>query len=180
MHHLPNFLILVGTNRNAGKTTLACNIISKFSINNKVVGLKISPHFHELDESEEIISRSGQFVIVEETRTDTEKDSSRMLNAGASKVFYLQVWDENLAPALDALFKLLDPDALVVCESGWVRNIVKPGLFLILNRMGDDDRKATINKYKNLADAWIDFDGENFDFDVDLLSIQDGKWNLKV
>ena len=44
--HLANLLIISGSGKNVGKTLLACQIIKHFSRNSTVIGLKISPHFH--------------------------------------------------------------------------------------------------------------------------------------
>ena len=71
-----NSLIIAGTGQNVGKTTLVCNIISENKAYN-IIALKISPHFHKLAINDKIISQTPNYTIVEETKTDTNKDSSK-------------------------------------------------------------------------------------------------------
>jgi len=178
MFHLPNALIIVGTNRNAGKTTLAEMIIRHFSDNHKIIGLKISPHFHQIDPDDEIIEKTDDFLIIRETKKNTGKDSSRMLNAGAHAVYYIQVWDRNIRKAVSRLLNTIDKSLPIVCESGWMRNVVEPGGFLIVNRAGNKDFKNSVMEYKKIADRWIEFDGSIFDFRMDQLILDDGHWKI--
>lgn len=179
MMHLPNWLILVGTNRNAGKTTLACNIITGFSKEIPVTGIKISPHFHGLEENDRIISRGDEFTIVEETRAHTNKDSSRMLTAGADRVFYIQAWDNNLEKAVRELLDHIDPISPVICESGWIRNFIEPGIFLILSGVENTDTKGSILKLEGLDHHRVKFDGKGFDLDLDTLSFTGNRWVIR-
>jgi hypothetical protein len=178
MLNLPNWLIVYGTNRNSGKTTLITRIIRHFNPVLPIVGLKISPHFHALEDQIMVIERSEEFIIAKETNRETGKDSSRMLEAGADDVYYIQVWDNNLEQVIPTLLSLVKPGAAVICESGWARHIIEPGLFLILNRKGNTDIKVSLELLKPKADCWIEFDGTNFDFDPAELSFNDGCWKM--
>ena len=91
----PNLLLIAGTGTKSGKTSLACKIIKQFRDLN-ITAIKISPHFHETTEG--LISKSENkgYAIYEETNRETSKDTSRMLNAGAEKVYFAKVWDDQL------------------------------------------------------------------------------------
>lgn len=178
MIRLPNWLIVYGTNRNAGKTTLITRIISRIHGEVPICAIKISPHFHKIEEDAVIIAKTDDFVIVKEVRPNTGKDSSRMLDAGADLVLYIQVWDNNLEKVLPIIIDNLIPGSAVICESGWARNLVDPGLFLILNRTGEPSVKESASKFKPLADRWIEFDGEDFDFSPGALKFENGNWKL--
>jgi hypothetical protein len=175
---LPNWLIVYGTNRNAGKTTLITRIIGLFHQQIPICALKISPHFHEIEEDSVIIAKTDDFVIVKETRSSTGKDSSRMLDAGADLVVYVQVWDNHLEKVLPLILDALIPGSAVICESGWARNIVEPGIFLVLNRKDESVIKESAAKFKSLADRWIEFDGRDFDFNPEELKFENGAWKL--
>ncbi len=179
MLKLPNALIIVGTNRNAGKTTLACDIIRRFSSPEKITGIKISPHFHELDDDAIIVEKNEDFVIVKESKQGTVKDSSRMLDAGAHEVYYIQVWDMNIEKAFRTLIKHIDNSSPLVCESGWLRTVVEPGLFLILNRKGNTDIKESISEYKKLPHHWIEFDGKGSDKGLEKITLENNSWKIK-
>jgi hypothetical protein len=176
MIHLPNALIIVGTNRNSGKTTLACELIRSASQHHPVTAIKISPHFHKIEKWEKIVQQTTDFVIIEETRTDSGKDSSRMLGAGAAKVYYLQVWDRNLDAAFKALLPLLNTSSPIICESGWLRKVIEPGAFIILNRKGNMDMKESIMENRPQADLWIEFDGNGFDPGLDNIRFENKRW----
>ena len=178
MIYIPNWLIVYGTDRNSGKTTLITRIIRNFRDLAPITAIKISPHFHPVEDDAQIVAKTDAYVIIRETSPDTGKDSSRMLEAGAGEVFYIQVWDNNLAGALPEIIKNIKPGSLVVCESGWARNLVTPGVFLILNRAGNTNMKSSLSSLKPLANRWIEFDGENFDFNPADIRTENGTWKL--
>ncbi len=145
MRHLPNMIIVRGTGRNVGKTLSACNIISNLAEKHETIGIKISPHFHELSGYQDYIHQSEDFVIVEE-KFMTDKDSSRMLQAGAKKVFYIQAKNDQLLNAINLLNEQLNPASPVVVESGGLYDYIEPAL--LLNVVGEDSGKI-INIRKN-------------------------------
>lgn len=173
-----NWLLVMGTDRNAGKTSLICQVIQQYRNENGLTAIKISPHFHRLDKDEKILSLTDEYVIVEETKPETGKDSSRMLSAGAERVLYVQVWDQKLEKALMEIRKFLDPSAPVICESGWLRNILKPGAFAIVNRKGNDQMKESISRLKPLADVWFEFDGTGFDPSPSVITLEGNSWKI--
>lgn len=178
MRYLPNWLIVYGTNRNAGKTTLVTDIIRHFHRQLSITAIKISPHFHPLDDKALVLNKTGEYVIVRETTGNTGKDSSRMLDAGADEALYIQVWDDHLEQAIPEILTLIKPGNAVICESGWARSLISPGAFLILNRTGNKEIKDSVPALRPLADRWIEFDGTNFDFSPAELTFEEG-WKFK-
>lgn len=176
MIQLPNALIIVGTNRNAGKTTLACDLIERFSKSDRIIAVKISPHFHELEKSDLVIEKNKDFVIVKETEPGSVKDSKRMLRAGAAEVYYIQVWDRNIEKAFMRLMDHVDIKQPMICESGWLRTVVEPGLFLILNRKGNADMKESVKEYREHPHIWVEFDGREFDLEEGRIRLENGEW----
>lgn len=144
MQTYPNLLIVSGTGRKSGKTTLACQIIKAFR-NENPVGIKISPHFHEPSEGLQLIVNNVDFRIFREESARSGKDSSRMLTEGAAEAYYIQVSDHNLEKSFTWIYNLIGPSMPVVCESPALRRYFKPGVFLIV------DSDSITNK-KNLKD----------------------------
>jgi len=179
MIRLPNWLIVYGTNRNSGKTTLITRIISYNNSRIPITGIKISPHFHPLDDNDLIIEKCAEYVITKEIHLNTGKDSSRMLDAGAQDVFYIQVWDDNLGRLIPKILGLIPPGTAVICESGWARHLIDPGVFLILNRKGNTEMKSSLVILQPLADRWVEFDGLGFNLGPDDLSFEDGAWKIR-
>lgn len=156
--HFKNLLLIAGTGRNTGKTTLACEIINKFTHQVNITGVKISPHFHGGTKSLKVIYLSDRFNIYEEIDLLSTKDSSKMLVAGASRVYYLEVCDEDLQEAFNELIKYLPKDSAVVCESPALRKIINPGLFFIMDNINQQNKKDEILKWKSQADFFVETD----------------------
>lgn len=134
----PNILLVAGTGRNIGKTVTVCRIIARLAKEYEPVGVKISPHFHELEGNTEYVHQSENFVIVRE-KNISRKDSSRMLQAGAKTVFYVQCKPGYLAGAMEYLFPLLSSESPVIVESGGLYEILEPGLLIFIR--GDEVKK---------------------------------------
>lgn len=158
MLHLPNLLLIAGTGRNIGKTTLATSVIRRNAGNRAIIGLKVSSiypsesAFHGVKNA----PMEGNFVITEELDRSGIKDTSKMLLAGAARVFYVRVKDNHLEEAMSAFFQLVDSDSVIVCESGSLRSEVNPGLFVMIRQAINE--KPRTKQWVEVADMVIDAD----------------------
>ena len=168
----PNFLLVAGNGRNVGKTYLTCRIIQYLSKTNEVIGVKISSHFHPI-ENNKVIVQQKDFVIVEENQL-SQKDSSLMKQAGAQKVYFIMSPQENLQQAFLFLEKLL-PEKAIVCESGGLHQIINPGIFLFVNKKGQEIVKQ---HHLNYAPQLIINDGKNFDFDITRIKFNNKRFSI--
>ena len=132
MLHIPRLVIVAGTGRKVGKTTVACRIIKSFSKSN-ITAVKISSHFHEPQEHLKLIHRNSGYVIWEELSSLGNKDSSLMLAAGATRSFYIQAEKDASVPAFEKLIDLLPYSGPVVCESPSLAKGVMPGALIIVS-----------------------------------------------
>ncbi len=177
MKTISNLLLIAGTGRNTGKTTLACKIINAFSNNYRITGLKISPHFHGGTKSLKLVINSENYNIYEETSSATGKDSSLMLKAGASQVFYIETVDEHLKRAFEKFLEIIPDSSPVVCESPALRNYVIPRVFFVVDNKAVEKRKTGITRWRLSADRWIDTSKENInDILKDKLSFGNNRW----
>lgn len=135
MKTLPNWLLISGSGRNVGKTTLICSIIHQLSGLNPVA-VKISSHLHPLPENSDWIIRSEDFSVIRETNINS-KDSSKMLQSGAGTVFYAQGPDSRLPEILSAIYKYTE-NRPTICESGGLRRFIVPGVYLLIK--GDENQ----------------------------------------
>ncbi len=150
-----NVILISGSGRNCGKTTLACTLIKQLSVNNSVIGLKISPHVHVTGNDQEIVVASDDYIIYRETNAHTGKDSSRMLNSGADEVFFIQITDKHLSKMESDLFNLLPTANIVVCESGSFALSYTPGLHLLVEGEMVDRSKVSYIRNLSIADKII-------------------------
>lgn len=137
---MPNLLIIAGTGTKSGKTSLACRLIGQFR-HAGVIGIKITPHFHETTPGLELLAEGSGHVVFEEKNRETNKDTSRMLRAGAARVFYIKATDNTLPGAFREIPGLIPGNVPVVCESSALRLFVYPGLFVVMKHHGNENQK---------------------------------------
>jgi hypothetical protein len=140
---IPNLLLIAGTGTKSGKTTLACRIIEQ-TADLKITAIKITPHFHETTPGLTLIHEEPGYAIYEETNTGSSKDTSRMLQAGASKVYFAKVLDESLLYVFNKILDLIPQGTPIICESPALRYHTEPGAFLIIS-------SQTTNKFKDIS-----------------------------
>jgi hypothetical protein len=179
MIYLPNLLLIAGNGRNIGKSTFACAVIENFSKHTPVTGLKVTTIYPEEEgfhgkKPEQLFQ---PFDIFEETNPDSTKDTARMLKAGATKVFYIRCFDETLEQAIQALFKIIPKESVIVCESGSLRKAVKPGLFLYLEN-GENNLKEKNRKIRDLADILVNSENLKTDLSPGDLVLSSNGWKV--
>jgi hypothetical protein len=176
-------LLIAGTGRNSGKTTLASSLTKHFSESCDIIGLKITSIYPDENEfhGEKTSSLNADFEIFDDTENESEKkDTFRMKQAGAKKVFFVRTKDEFIADAVDELFKIIGENQLIVCESASLRNLLKPGIFIMIRSSDESKIKERARKLFPLADMLLV--SENLDFEKIAASIHlDQKgWHLKA
>jgi hypothetical protein len=176
--YYPNILLVTGNGKNVGKTTLSCALISHFE-KEKIIGVKISPHFHEFDpEIEDVLYQTDDIIIIEEHRKNTGKDSSKLKTAGAHRVFFVMVLDHNLQEAFDKLMEFASSDFPMIIESAALRNIVKPAVFLLLTHIDRPKPKNSIIPLLDYVDHKITLSTEGHDFHASNLIYKKDIWRL--
>ncbi|GAI96847.1 unnamed protein product, partial [marine sediment metagenome] len=181
-------MLMIGSaGPNVGKTELACAVIKKFSRNRDIVGIKITTIQAKDGQCPRggqgcgvCASLEGDFSVTQETDSDSEKDTSRLLAAGAADVFWLRVLQTQIQEGITALLDVIGPDAVIVCESNSLRQVVEPGLFLMVKSGNSKTWKSSAKQVRKFADRIVVSDGSGFDFDIDRLKLADGKWSLPV
>lgn len=151
------WILVGGTGRNLGKTTLTEMLINHLSNFGPVAGIKISNikpdgmEFHGIHE----VKSDENFYIWEETSTSGNKDSIRFLKAGAKRAFFIQTGDDFLQEAFQEMVQQLEGNQIVVCESNSLRNVMKPAVFFMIK--GDDNAtsKPYVEKFLTLADCVV-------------------------
>ncbi|MCP4179159.1 MAG: molybdenum cofactor guanylyltransferase [bacterium] len=188
-----DYIALIGAaDRNVGKTEFACSLINKYSDNCKVIGIKVTT----VKESNGKCPRGGdgcgvcssllgEYSITEETNCISKKDTSRMLRAGAAKVYWLRVLSTGLENGFNELLARIHKengnDLCVVCESNSLRKVLKPGIFFVLNRTGNEKVKPSCKEVQHYADKFINLISieEGFDTNTEDFSFVNNSWYIK-
>ena len=179
MKKLNNILLVSGSGRNSGKTTFACHAIRQLAMSEKVIGLKISPHFHITGNKQKLVAKGEGFQVFQETDLLSGKDSSRMLQAGASEVFFVHCNDIHLPGIWEVVEKLIPEDCPVVCESGSFSKVYRSGMHVLVMENEPDKSKESYFQNVEKADCVVkkeEFLPEYFGFEI---QFKDKKWELK-
>ncbi len=172
---LPNLLLVAGTGNKSGKTSFACKVIEQ-CVDQGIVGIKITPHFHETTPGLVLLEETEGFSVYEETDPETGKDTSRMLKAGAARVFFAKVTDSDLLSAFKKVLEYIPGGTPIVCESPALRHYVEPGMLVIMNSENAHNNKD-ISKLLQLPHVSLKLD-EVSAMKAVPLNFQEGKWIL--
>jgi hypothetical protein len=178
--YYPNILLVTGNGRNVGKTTFSCAVIEHLK-EEKIIGVKISPHFHEFDpEEEDVLYQKDDIIIIEEHRKNTGKDSAKLLAAGAYRVFFIMAKDRYLNKAFRILIELAGTDYPMIIESAALRNTIIPSNFLLLSRPNRPQIKDSIAHLMEYVDYKIILDDEKTNLILENLSYSNSEWKINL
>ena len=175
-YQFENILVIAGSSRNVGKTTLVCKLIET-ERKKDIYAVKITPHFHSITPGLIEIAKSNNWIIFEETNANTSKDTSRYLKAGAQKSYLLQVLDGELVTAFNQLLKKLPKLNPIIIESAALNEIIKPGMSLFIS--SEQNKSNLKSKNSNVeSDLAFTFNGEKFNPSPQKISFNKKKWIL--
>jgi len=186
MIKIPSMIMIGSGHRNVGKTEFACSLIKRFSSDHDIAAIKVTT----VAGRETLCPRGGKgcgactsfegnYHLEEEHDPGPNKDTCRMLAAGAKKVFWLRVIKSHLKEGLDALQNFTGPNVITICESNSLRLVAEPGLFIIFRSDTDEPFKPSADEVCKYADRIVTFDGKGFDIDLDEIRIIDGRWTVE-
>jgi hypothetical protein len=178
MIKVPNMIMIGSAGRNTGKTELACKIIGRFKHKTDVYGIKVTTILQragQRDGQEALCPRGGKgcgvctslegnYSITEENDClqsvvgvagKSGKDTARMAEAGAKKVYWLRVLKGHLKEGIEKILSSVDNNGLIVCESNSLRLIVEPGLFFITMEKLSGPVKASCSAVMDKADRIV-------------------------
>jgi molybdopterin-guanine dinucleotide biosynthesis protein A len=186
MIQIEQMLMIGSAGRNVGKTELACAILRKLGGRHSIAAVKvtaISDRDGQCPRGGEgcgvCSSLQGNFCITEETNSHSGKDTSRLLAAGASRVYWLRVLKTHLDEGASALIETLGADTTCICESNSLRRVVDPGLFLLARRQDARPWKESAQQVQQCADRIVTARDGTFDLDLDRIELPGGKWKLR-
>jgi hypothetical protein len=146
-----NFIILSGAGKKVGKTYLAVSLIRHFSDQSPIIGLKISPHQHDQLGSVVTIADGSGYRLFRELEVH-DKNSGQFFKAGATASYFLETDDNCLSKAIEEFSQKCNPLNLpVVCESGALAKIIKPGVMIYIEHPGQQGN-AYKESQRRLAD----------------------------
>lgn len=181
--HLPNFLVIGAYSRNAGKTSFSRRVIEDFQGNILAVKITVVSQEHDCPHGDEgcgvCSSLCSPFEITEETDSTGDKDTSKLLKAGAVKVYWMRVSKGAVRSGLEALSRILDLSIPVLCESNSIVHYIEPGLYIQLKALGRRGNKKSARVLAERADLIVETTPEGADFNFSSLLWSTEGWSLQ-
>lgn len=183
---LGGMLMIGSAGANVGKTELACALLRRFGKSTNIIGIKVTT----INAKDGQCPRGGQgcgvcsslegdYFITQESDNSSHKDTARLLAAGASRAFWLRVMKTRLKEGINALLDIIGPDVITICESNSLRQVVEPGLFLMVKRQNLKAWKSSAQSVKKYADRIIVSDDTCYDFDLDRIQLIGSRWTIQ-
>lgn len=182
---LPGWILIGSTGRKSGKTEFACAIIRAFRRQHPIVAIKVTA----ITEGESTCPRGGEgcgacatlegdFHIGEERGEQPGKDTARMLESGAQRVFWIRCKRSRMRAALEALLPRLGQGVLVVAESNSLAQAIEPDLFLMVTSGRSSSVKPSAAKVLSLAQRVVVSENSTFVPNPRQLAVIGGMWHL--
>lgn len=142
-------LLVGGWEKNAGKTTFTTRLISKLKSKNikKIICAKVTV-LRDFDGKKEP-------EIWEEYNPERQKDTGRMLKAGADKVYWLKTDEEHVNQGLNNLLTKIPDGHFLICESNILRAYAEPDLFIMIKRDKPLGQKQSAKDVEEFVDLFV-------------------------
>ena len=155
-------------------------------MNGNLIALKITV----IKEESRICPRGGSgcgvctsldkdFEITEEMDNCSAKDTSKLLAAGASKVYWLRVREDSVTEGMEAILKIIHKTTPVICESNSIMTEISPALFILLKSAAGTGKKKSAAAVEDKADLILETSPESSNFNFSRLQFEDSQWILK-
>ena len=136
----PQLLEIGSTGRNSGKTFFAKDIILRLKDEHELVALKIITikGARGVCQRGEVgcgicTSIDQGYELIEEKNARGKKDTMEMLKSGCKRVFMLKAFEDSLMDGFQAFMEEVGQEAMIICESNSLRNLVIPGQFVMID-----------------------------------------------
>jgi hypothetical protein len=134
-------VVVGGSGRRVGKTSLLCGILSAFP-EYRWIAAKITSHEHGKRET-----------IWEETTRGSGTDTARYLAAGAGRAFLVTAADAKLPIA--EIWNAIDSDKNVIFESNRIAGALTPDLCIGVLGGSEMESKSSFEPFSRRADAFV-------------------------
>jgi molybdopterin-guanine dinucleotide biosynthesis protein A len=186
MREQANLLMIGAAGRDVGKTEFACEVIRRSSARIPVIGVKVTT----ITERGGCCPRGGtgcgvctslegNYLITEEQSRTDRKDTSRMLAAGAARVYWLRTLRDSLQLGVEELLRRIPQHFGVVCESNSARSVVAPAVFLVLKARDGGRVKESCRQVIHYADRICEFAETGWDLSPSRLLFASGSWSIR-
>jgi hypothetical protein len=136
-------IVVGGSGRKVGKTSLACGLIWALP-EFRWVAVKITSHEHGACEP-----------VWEEPRAGQESDTARYLAAGAQRAFLITASAVEVPVRVQELWAKVGPESHLLFESNRIVEWLQPDLCLAVQGVDESETKASFGMLTARADAMV-------------------------
>ncbi len=151
-------IVIGGHSRNVGKTSVVSGVISALAAYDWTA-LKITQYGHGIcskdGEACHCATDDHSWAISEEKDRSGTTDTSRFLQAGATKVYWVRTQQGLLAEAMPAIRRRLAQSPNAIVESNSLIKFIRPDLYLTVLDPATADFKTSAQEYLDRADGVI-------------------------
>ena len=151
-------VVIGGHSRNVGKTSIVAGLISALA-EFQWTAMKITQYGHG------VCSKNGEpchcanddhsWAISEEGDCSGESDTSRFLQAGALRVWWVRTEQGRLAEAMPKVRRLLAESKNAILESNSILKFLRPDIYLTVLDPANADFKKSAQEFMDRADGVI-------------------------
>jgi molybdopterin-guanine dinucleotide biosynthesis protein len=151
-------IVIGGHSRNVGKTSVVAGIIAALP-EYDWTALKITQYGHGIcskdGEACHCATDDHNWAISEEKDRSAATDTSRFLQAGAARVYWIRTQQGLLAEAMPAIRRRLAQSQNAIIESNSLIKFIRPDLYLTVLDPATADFKTSAQEYLDRADGVI-------------------------
>jgi hypothetical protein len=151
-------VIVGGHSRNIGKSSVVAGLIAALREFNWTA-FKITQYGHGICSADgkacDCASEDHSWAISEEQDRSGESDSSRFLQAGAVRAFWVRTEQGRLAEAMPRLRQHISTATNVIFESNSLLKFIRPDVYLTVLDPAVEDFKNSAREFMDLASAVI-------------------------
>ncbi len=173
MIELKNLILVGGGSRNLGKTEFVSQLIAHNKNKFEIIALKVKTIYEgdNFFHGKDLKPLKTDYTIEEFTHATDHEDTSRMLRAGAKRVFKIKAKNNYLGIAFSEFLKNTNTkNTLIVCESNSLRDYVIPQHFFMILGTENAEIKPSAQRLLKYANKIVHSDGKNFDFNIKKLN----------
>lgn len=151
-------LVIGGHSRSVGKTSVVAGLISALP-EFEWTAAKITQYGHGIcsanGEACDCATGDHSWAISEERDRHGDSDTSRFLQAGAKRVFWVRTEQGRLAEAMPTFRQRIEGAKNVILESNSILKFLRPDLYLTVLDPSTADFKTSAREFLDRADAVI-------------------------
>jgi len=171
--YFPNLIMIGGSSKNSGKTTLIRTLIEHFS-DLPIIAVKAVLYDDEGDFKRHYPEyKDRDFFAIREHKA-VDKDSGRFFSSGADQAWFLAAHTTGEAKLLTHLHSICETRQPVILESNILRKFIQPKYYVMIVNP-EKPIKDSAQQFMHLADEVLRSNVEKNDF-PEMLSWKNNEW----